>query len=482
MQLNIKGFYNFCPFYNVSPVKTSISGNYYFLSNDIIKYKKPNALEKIRLLLSKRNLRNKKSVGFKRYTQSSFVAIANIHSLHALSLLSKKNIFEKLVFIDYNVDQILHLRSCIADILASKNRIDFIQRFFCIKLNSNAINILNSVSFPPNYIHGEVDSDKYFDLEKNIWGNVSFDQINFEKKYNLNVNKTNCGLVIKAQTIGDINRYKATLFSCGRSEHEMNVFTISYGSGFLRSEEHFISIKNILKETQSIFIIDDITNIFEKILLTLRYKPICIWLSNLIQDYFINKNKNILSIKNYIIHHTLSKSLPDFEFTILQDERVKDWIPLLATEKNIYQRFLTSHTKTFSSIQDKIYGKTLEVTNMPTWIIEDQGTSKLNNTDYILSKNFLKLTKKYDSIFFHILLGHGEDLTLFFKYCNHAMQLTNNFLILEHNKNSKDFYDKKVGTTPQEIEKKLGKATAISYIPGEKSTDRNFMLQYVSEK
>ncbi len=479
MNLSFNGLYNFEAFYGLTPIDKNLGSDYYFLSNDVIKYSSPNFFEKFSILFSKKYkpvLRSNKD----RYNNSSFIGIGNIHALHALSLFLNNYAYNKLIFIDYNKNQILHLQQCIYDILHSCNRIDFIKRFFCIDLNSTAEHILNSIHFSPNYIHGEVDKDSSFIQEKIFWSNVIFDENQFSKKYNLKAKKKEAGLEIYANTIGDINIYKATLFSCGLQEHKLHVFTLAFGSGFLASEEKFLSLQQTLQKTPSCFIVDDISDIFENILASVKYGPICIWLSNLIQDYFIKKNHNLTRIKDILYKYSKNNGLPEYEITILQDSRVQEWIPLVFTEKNIYQRKLSTHSKTFSVICNLIKGETLEVVNINRWIKEDNGVSKLNQATYILSKEFLFCQRQYDSIFLHILLGHGEDKELFFKYCEHASQLTKNLIILEHYKNSKDFIEKGIGSTPDEIQNRLGKANKIGFIPGEKTHDRNFFLQYTS--
>lgn len=479
MNLTFNGLYNLEAFYNFFPIDKSLGSDYYFLSNDIIKYSSPNFFDSISILLSRKYkyiLRSNKN----RYNNSSFIAIGNIHSLHALSLFLKSYTYDRLIFLDYNKNQILHLQQCIYDIVHSPNRIEFIKHFFCIKLNATAEYILKNITFPPNYVHGEVNTDNKFTQEKLFWDNVIFNEIEFSKKYHLKAKKKEGGLEINSNTIGDINTYKATLFSCGVREHKMHVFTLAFGSGFLASEGAFINLQQVLQKTPSCFIVDDISDVFEEILASVKYGPICIWLSNLIQDYFIKKNNNLINIKNILYKYSKNDNLPEYEIAILQDNRIQKWVPLVFTEKNIYQRQLSAHSKTFSVISNLIKGETLEVVNMSRWIEEDNGVSKLNRTTYILSKDFLSCQRQYDSIFLHILLGHGEKKELFFKYCEHALQLTENLVILEHYKNSKDFIKKGIGSTPDEIQNRLGKANKIGFISGNKALDRNFFLQYTS--
>lgn len=482
MKLNFNGFYTLNPFYNMSDIDETIGSDYYFVSNDIIKFSRPTFFNKMSMILNDKYKHVRRSANQYRYDNSSFVAIGNIHSIHALSLFSNSFKFRKLIFIDYNKNQILHLRKCIDDILRSYSRTDFIERFFCLKLNEKSRKILENIKFPSAYVHGEVNSDKNFISEKEFWSNVEFDSAQFRKKYNLFAEETEVGIEIKSNTIGDINKYKATLFSCGMQDHGMHVFTLAFGSGFLASEREFFRLQELLNKTPTCFIVDDISIVFEDILSSLRYSPICIWLSNIMHDYFIRKSDTLNRIKDIIYKYSHNEGLPEYEISILQDNRVPRWIPLPFTEKNIYQRNFSVHTNTFSTIDNLIHGNTLEVVNMEKWIEEDNGISKLNQTEYMLSNNFINCKTYYDSIFFHILLGHGEDKESFFNLCNHARKLTKNFIILEHYIKSNDFAGSAIGSTPEEIQQILGRASRIEFIPGQKSLDRNFVLQFICKR
>ena len=76
-------------YYKINEINDVLRNDYYFLSNDVIK----TSQFKVKDLES-----------------AAFIGLANIHSLHVLSNVSKRNRINKIIFVDINPSQLLHFR------------------------------------------------------------------------------------------------------------------------------------------------------------------------------------------------------------------------------------------------------------------------------------------------------------------------------------------------------------------------------------
>lgn len=447
---------------SLSDIKTK--PDYYFLSNDIVNIKKNKGLRKDSVV---------------------FFGVANPHFYHVLSEVSfLVNDFKRIIAIDNTPSQIIHFASIRDTLLKSNNRIEFLQKFFNVKFNSNAVEVLQKFTHHnKNYIHGSINNEKLHQIEKYLWDNLSFDEKLFARNYCLPIKKTNKGLLVEAETIGDVTHYYATLIDCSTDKYDSHGFTVAYGSGFLRNEQIFEQIKNILRTTPIYIIYSDIALIFRNILMKNRYHPMVFWASNLLCDYFIEKHnglKNILLDLNKY-GRQVEPQLPECDIVVIQDERTKIELPPELNNTNKRIRNWSIHTNSFHKVCKYLNGNnSLEVVNVEQWITEDKGISKLPNTKYILVKDFWGTQTEYSSIFLHILIGHGVSKEVFVKIFEKAAQLTNNLMVLEHNKKSPDFRRKNIGVSLSELRDMFGIESILEYCPGVKSNNRNILAIYKS--
>ena len=124
--------------------------------------------------------------------------------------------------------------------------------------------------------------------------------------------------------------------------------------------------------------------------------------------------------------------------------------------------------------------KRVEIVNVPTWIDQDGGTSKLPCTDYLLLTKVQEgyLEGFYDTIFFHILVGHGTSVNRFLELLALVRPRARRLLILEHHRWSPDFWSRGGLITPKEIRAVLGQERELLLINGDRPWPRNFLMVY----
>jgi hypothetical protein len=452
-------------FYKIESDPKSLEGNFYFLSNDIFKFQ----VKKISNLSS----------------EYVMIGIANPHFFHVLSEMQNMKInFKRIIAIDNNYEQLVHFSRIRKIILNSQNRIEFLQNLFKVKFNSKAIEILLSFNkLSRNYVHGGVAQDSLYFLEKTLWQNLYFNEEKFQLIYNLKVNKDEVGLKIFSNTIGDINTYYVTFICCSHNNFSCWPFTAAFGSGFLRNELSYNKFRTLLTTIPIYEINADISTVFEPLFLSNRYHPILFWSSNLFCDYFVKKFPSLSIVLDILTKYGCQKEpyFPEMDIMLFQDERSR--IPLPREIDNIYNhhREWSIHSKSFSKVSEFLIGSNnLEVVNVKHWIENDKGESKLPNTNYMFIDDFLELDLSYlfDSIFIHILVGHGLEKNRFIELLIKAKLMTKNLIVLEHNSESVDFYNKKIGLSIKDLRDILGMESYLTFCPGEKSLDRNILCVY----
>lgn len=450
-------------FYTIKEIDNASGNNFYFLSNDIYKNK----------LRPKKD--NKPVV---------FVGIANPHFFHFLKESAEYSKIKRIIAVDNNLTQLRYF-SCICRLIClSNNRIEYLQALFKTKFNARAIEVLSKFnSHPDSYIHGGLDSDKFYGVEKEIWANSKFDKELFLKTYGLEVTLGEAGLLIESSTIGDIDTYFATIICGSKVDYGHWPFTAAFGSGFLYDEISFQRVRKILLTVPVYQILSDISDIYENILISNRYFTTVFYSSNLLCDYFIDKHPALEKIINISrdLGTRREPNFPEIDLIILQDERTAiELLPEITPEKN-HKRRLSVHTNSFSAVASVLSGnRNIEVVNMPLWIELDNGESKLPNTEYILVEEFEKLCceEKFTSIFFHVLVGHGMREENFWRLAEKALKMTDNLIILEHNKKSSDFKKLNIGLSVEKLRNFLGMESFLSFCPGERTKDRNILVVY----
>ncbi|MDD2366340.1 MAG: hypothetical protein PHN84_09260 [Desulfuromonadaceae bacterium] len=449
--------------YVVYRCENSRSGNYYFLSNDQFRFKLPKS---------------------PNVAETVMIGVANPHFLHIISIYSTVSSLKRIIAVDANHEQLIHFNRLCATVLQSSNRIDYLQRLFKVRFNSKAISKLNGVSTSKiDEVRGGVERDPYFLVEKEIWGNLHFDDECFWNTYGLKANVSDSGLLIQADTVGDINTYFATFLCCSRSDYEFWPFTAGYGSGFLQNEITFNRMKEILRTTPLYMLHADLSDIYSDLLLSNRYSPISVWCSNLLCDYFTSKNpalRQIIQVSS-TLGTQFEPEFPEIDVVLLQDERTRIMLPKLID--NIKSRFRkwSVHTKNFAKVSNYIRGnKNIEIISVRSWFNADQGKSKLANTKYIMLDDFLVFEgdSTFSSIVVHILQGHGVPTENYEKVLLKAYSMSENLIILEHNRSSKDFVRQKIGVTIDEIRDILGMESFLDFGPGVSCDDRNLIMVY----
>lgn len=433
--------------------------DYYFLSNDYI--------DNTRILKPITSASEKVIVG-----------IGNIHFFHFIELVSRSaSAIKRIIAIDNNPAQYLHFIRVKDMIVKSGSRKEFIENLFCVSVNDEeALNI----SFIDDAISNPV-SKKSYELEKIFWKNAEYDETKFKKKNLIkNVKSTNKGLLINANTIGDINKYYATIFCVDKDSYELPVFSIGYGTGFLESEESFQHLKEILSSAETYAILDDIVSVYESIIYSNRYFPIEFWSSNIFDQYFINKHpalSNLLAISNKF-NNSMTSGV-----TIYADQRIKKKSHIIDNtrirKKNSDE---VVHINTFRKIDELLMGtNNIELVNVKRWIKEDGGISKLPNTKYCHVDNIDALIdrqNKFDTVFAHILLGHGYLENSYVKLISKLKKISKRVIILEHNAMSKDFIDKKISTSVDKIRGLIGRELVIYKVRGKNDSHRNIIAIY----
>lgn len=451
-------------FYAVNSCAAEPTGNYYFLSNDFLT-----------LRLGKK----------KEMDGVVICGVANPHFFHVISLVSRVAPVRRVIAVDSNYEQLLHFKRIYTLILGSNNRIEFLQRLFKVTFNAKAIRILLSLRpSPENVVRGGVAQDHFFQLEREVWHNLHFNAEEFQTIYGLAASIGDGGLVIKSNTVGDINTYYATMICCSRSDYEYWPFTAGFCSGFLRDEEAFQGIRQILHTSPMYLLHDDFAEIYPDLLRSNRYQTLFVWCSNLISDYFITKHPKIEDIIKLSIQLGVQEepNFPEIDLVLLQDERTYRPVPEIIDNRRRHRRNWSVHTRNFAVVSRYLRGaNNLEVIGVKKWFDEDMGISKLPNTRYLLIDDFLSDASdviRYDSIFLHILRGHGVSMESYVDILRKARNITDNLIILEHNHLSKDFRGTGIGVTVDEVRDILGIESFLDFGPGERCSDRNVILVF----
>ena len=448
--------------YNITPCDVAQTGNYYFLSNDLFSY----------------------HYSKKLIDDGVIIGVANPHFFHVISLVSRKARLRRIIAVDFNAEQLKHFKLLYDLILFSCNRIDFLQRLFKVTFNAEAIRLLQELQpCQENIVSGGVDKDPYHSLERKIWDNLEFDEKLFRGTFGLDATAEDIGLKIKANTVGDINTYYATILCCSRSDYEHWPFTIGFGTGFLNNEDTFLDLQTVLRNTQIYMLNADLATIYSDLVLSNRYHPQFIWTSNLLCDYFVEKHPKLKEIIDVSIRMGTQSDpqLPEVDMILLQDERNESDLPQMIDNRKDHKREWSVHTRNFSKVCHYLQGvRNLEVIAVQNWFEQDNGVSKLPNTEYMLLDDFLTNEDpgQFDTIFLHILVGHGVSKTTFTQALYKARTLSRNLIILEHNRDSRDFRKQGLGVTVDEVRDVLGCESFLDFGPGVRCGDRNILLVY----
>ena len=417
-----------------------------------------------------------------------FMGIGSPHVLHVLAEVIKLCGLERIAFVDLNLHQLGHLLRLVLWILESQDRADFLEKVLCGTLDSESRQALENIPIAPNgTIRGARKSQKddgFWEIEKRFWGGFEVDANLFLRTYGRKAELLPGGLLTSQRTVGDIDDCVLTI-ACGtRERYRQWPFTFGFGSGYLRDEPSFRQIKETLVSVPISFIAEDFSTFAEPFLSAYRYHPIALWTSNLLDDWFSNRMDGIDKLRKSFVRlaSQVEPYFPELDLYLIQDER-SSWNvpPTLSPGRGRRRPRLSVHTRTFREVSRRMVGeRRLEIVNVPTWIDQDGGTSKLSCTDYMLLSEVQQghLEGAYDTIFLHILAGHGTPVNHFLKLLASVRNRASRLLILEHHRWSPDFWSRGGLITPKEIRAVLGQERELLLIRGDRPWPRNFLMVY----
>ncbi|MGV1100378.1 hypothetical protein ACUUL3_13345 [Thiovibrio sp. JS02] len=412
----------------------------------------------------------------------SVVGVANPDFFQVLSGAASRGLrTSRLVAFDVNPWQLEHFQRLLQLICNAANRQEFLRRLFCIELSGKAIEILQSFHAKKDRISGGRKGAGFAEVERRFWEQVAFDPVAFQEQYRLPAEKLANGLLITSSTIGDFDRYIATVFTTDREAYDHWPFSIRFGRGFLADEESFAALRQMLRQTPCHIVQADAAEHLDSLLLAMRYEPILLWVSNVFTEYFVEKHPPLRDVAGRITGYGAGYArLPQMDIETVADLRC----PSLLTVKRrgrLGRWRMSSHYKAFKVLRRFLQGESaLEVVNVPAWIRQDGGTSKLPSCEYALLDEFVKEDaeeKRYGAIILHILIGNHADRTIFLKAFSKASRLASRVLVLEHNAHSLDFALKPVPDA-SDILKALPRPAEIIAIPGTWSRRRNMLYRY----
>lgn len=433
---------------------------YYFLSNDEVDFR----------VIS----RTREAV--------SAIGVATTDFFHVLSGATSRGLrISRLVAFDVNPWQLQHFYRTRQLICDSANRLDFVGRLFCIELSGKAIEILQSFHAKQGRIRGGRKGAGFAETERRFWAEVQFDPNAFQEQYRLPVEQLENGLLVSCSTIGDFDRYIATVFTTDKDAYGFWPFSIRFGQGFLASEESFRQLQEVLRQTPCHVVQADAAAHLDSLLLAMRYEPILLWVSNIFSEYFVEKHPPLRDVARKITGYgTAYEQLPQMDIESLADLRCPSLLKVKRRGRLAYWR-MSPHYKAFKVLRRFLPpGRALEVVNVPAWIQQDGGTSKLPFCEYALLDEFVKEEaeeKCYGAIVLHILVGHHADRTIFLRAFGKASRLARRVLVLEHNAHSLDFVLQPVPDAG-DILKALPLPAEVVAIPGTWSRRRNILYRY----
>lgn len=445
------------------------NGNFYFLSNDHVSDLNP------------------------PFDAAALMGICNPYLLHVISTLLENNIkIKKIIAFDNNMSQIKHFGHIINTIINSKNRIDFIEQLAFVKFNRAARNVLIKYEANSrNPIKGWLIEDNAYpsDMEKAVWKNSRFDRAKFKKKYHMDAEKTDRGILIRnIRTAGLHKKGCITIFSGDVDLYPEGPFMFSYGYGYLKSEKVFRMFKNTLIKIKNkmVFINGDIYEVLKDSLIQMRYYNIITWTSNIFAPYFVNKYPTVSKTLELFINRDLLTTISSKRiYHIL----VNDVGTNLEKLSNFNVSFNSldvhdSHWAAYTKVNGYFEEKNLHV--IAGKLIEEVTSTndELHSTKVVSYNQLYKLSDTYDSAFLHTIYGRGhiteEELIDVIKKCTNISRLV---LVLEHNDTPELRQERKNGYDGRFITNELiNKIQSGFYIlckyklPGRISNNRNSLF------
>ncbi len=412
----------------------------------------------------------------------AFLGVADSHWFHALSLTTslRDASLRRLVAFETRPEALRHFVRMRSAILASHDRVDFLERFFCVRFGTGARHALRH--FRPRrrrYVHGCVTKDDYLELERSLWRGCEFDAEAFARKTGLNAEPLSAGLHIRP-TSKRRHDYVATFLCGSREDYTWAPVTAAFGTGFLAGETRFQNLRKRLAETPTYPILLDAPDELDDLLLAHRFQPMWLWMSDWLREGL--RDKRVARTREVIAQMGgASSSHGELDIWVHQDRRNASWIDRRVNDWGIHHRPWSSGTESLYRVARQLRGSSgLEVVPKRAWIDEDEGISKLPNTRYCPFDAFA--SDHYDAlhstIFLHALVGHGVDPETFHAVVDKARKLSPNVVIREHNPRASGGLAPGVGLSLGALTKRHGLPTEVDFAPGHGVRDSHWIAVY----
>jgi len=393
-----------------------------------------------------------------------FLGVGNVSSLDAVSHLDPNVLF----FVDPNVSQLSHLKLIFKIMEQSNSRAEFISTFFG-KKKSDVIETLESLS-STNIGSPEIEAEFWqsqdakepaSDLHEKL---LDYEYITMNGKI-IAIRPEKYGSdVIGDNLILPTLQYRSenNIEKLNRSHH---LYPLYQKDGFLSSEERFKQTKTIL-ESRAIASIPQPLNadLLHYISEQYRYYEIHLWCSNILREYFWTPTQTQLVNKIEYLRHF---DEGHHNIQVWDDDRT-------AFFGNEYTNLRGPHWDAFSVVNEHIYGDTAEVVPIEKWLDEE---STLPNTEKIPPNDLFNEPIQWNTIFFHIMIGHGESMDAFKQQVDVALDSADRVVILEHNAESSDFNGNK-GASKGELIDLIGDPHTVEFTAGKTDNKRNIVMVY----
>jgi hypothetical protein len=394
-----------------------------------------------------------------------FLGVGNVSSLDVASNLSPEVLF----FVDLNKQQLEYLDLIINLIINSKDRAEFLANLFSKKETDISLVLRKADRNKDDKISIENEFWRCADKEKIYVNNIHKEFLNYELIKEKGLYR---GAMHKKIGTNVMGKLRAITTFVLRDKSQVNIsgnyslFAIYRENGFLSSEERYGNLKNVLLTKPYVLIDAPLSaELLSNVCIKFKHHRVVLWLSNILSPYFLSASTRKLI--NRIIFFLFFSS-EYYEIDILEDQR-RSFFGIA------YHRKIIPHWDAFRKVFKYLNGDCLEVVNLKSWV--DQGSS-LPKTTRMFYSDFLASEEKYKTIFIHILVGNGMKADVYKTVVRAAFERADRVILLEHNRESKDFINKNKGLSLAELISMFGEPSVLDFSVGFKSKKRNIIMVY----
>jgi len=417
-----------------------------------------------------------------RNNDVAFLGVADAHWFHALGLTTtlREASLSRLVAFETRPEALRHFVRMRGAILESEDRVDFLERLFCVRFGTGARHALEH--FRPRrrrYVHGCVKKDPYLELERSLWRGCEFDAGAFAEQTGLRAEPLSAGLHIQPTSQGR-DDYVATFLCGSREDYTWAPVTAAFGTGFLAGEGRFQNLRKRLAETPTYPILFERPDELDDLLLAHRFQPVWLWMADWLREE--GEDKKVARTRELIAQMGGAHSAHgELDIWVHQDRRFASWIDRRVNDWGIHHRPWSDDTESLHRVARQLRGTSgLEVVPRRAWIDEDQGVSKLPNTRYCPFDAFA--SAHYDAlhstIFLHALVGHGIEARAFHDVVDKARKLSPNVVIREHNPRAGGHRPSGEGLSLGALTKRHGLPNRVDFAPGAGGHDSHWIAVY----